>query len=47
MEDLAALVLVSQRLVARVQLFGDPLRERDELDQEEVQAGGGDGGICG
>ena len=47
MEDLAALVLFAQRGVARGELVGDALREGYELNEEEVEAGGGEGGIGG
>lgn len=47
MEDLAALVLFAQRGVARGELVGDALREGHEFDEEEVEAGGGEGGVGG
>ena len=47
MEDLAALVLFAQRGVARGELVGDALREGHELDEQEVEAGGGEGGVEG
>lgn len=47
MEDLAALVLFAQRGVARGELVGDALREGHELDEQEVEAGGGEGGVGG
>lgn len=47
MEDLAALVLFAQRGVTRGELVGDALREGHEFDEEEVEAGGGEGGVGG
>lgn len=47
MENLAALVLFAQRGVARGELVGDALREGHEFDEEEVEAGGGEGGVGG
>ena len=47
MEDLAALVLFAQRGVARGELVGDALREGHEFDEQEVEAGGGEGGVGG
>lgn len=47
MEDLATFVLLAQRGVARGELVGDALREGHKFNEEEVEAGGGEGGIGG
>lgn len=41
-EDLALLILVPQGLLARVQLLRHALRQRHELDEQEVEARDGD-----